>query len=127
MDSGGPMTRTVEDTALMLQAIAGHDSKDPTSSTLLVPDYRAELKEDLSDVVVGVPRSYYTRYPSGGFHPEVLEAAERAIQHLEDIGAKLEEVEIPGLETVDLMMGSVSTLAKPSPTTSTCSGPSRRM
>ena len=112
MDSGGPMTRTVEDTALMLQAISGHDSRDPTSSTLPVPDYRATLKEDLSDVVVGVPRSFYTRYPGGGVHPEVLEATERAIEHLEDIGAKLEEVEIPGLETIDLMMGAVVYLSE---------------
>ena len=47
-DHCGPMTRTVEDTALMLQAIAGHDPKDPTTSTAPVPDYSLALKDGIA-------------------------------------------------------------------------------
>src|SRR5438034_6867731 len=59
LDHCGPMTWTVEDTALMLQAIAGHDPKDPTSSRAPVPDYSAALKEDITGVTIGVPRHFF--------------------------------------------------------------------
>ena len=59
-DHAGPMTWTVEDTAYMLQAIAGYDPKDPTSSRAPVPDYAASLREDLRGVCIGLPRHYFS-------------------------------------------------------------------
>ena len=58
-DHCGPMTRTVEDTAYMLQAIAGRDARDPTTSTAPVPDYSLSLREDIRGVTIGVPRHFF--------------------------------------------------------------------
>ncbi|MCH7706116.1 MAG: hypothetical protein IIB33_03615, partial [Chloroflexi bacterium] len=65
LDHCGPMTRTVEDTALMLQAIAGHDPRDPTTSTTPVPDYSEALREDVRDITIGVPRHYFFNTDDG--------------------------------------------------------------
>ncbi|MGH8598813.1 MAG: amidase, partial [Gammaproteobacteria bacterium] len=58
LDHCGPMARTVEDLAHMLNAIAGHDGNDPTSSSVAVTDYTAALREDVKGMAVGVPRDY---------------------------------------------------------------------
>ncbi len=65
-DHCGPMTWTVEDNAYMLQAIAGHDPKDPTTSTAPVPDYSRSLKEGIRGLTIGVPRHFFF------FEPEEL-------------------------------------------------------
>ena len=59
LDHCGPMTWTVEDTASMLQAIAGPDPKDPTSSRAPVPDYSTALKEDIKGLTIEVPRHFF--------------------------------------------------------------------
>ena len=56
----GPLTRTVADAAIWLQAIAGYDPLDPTSSTLPVPDYPAELAKGLQGIRIGVDEAYLT-------------------------------------------------------------------
>ena len=58
LDQAGPLTRTVEDAALMLQAMAGHDRKDSTSIDRPVPDYRASLTGDVRGLTIGVPAEY---------------------------------------------------------------------
>ena len=58
LDQAGPLTRTVEDAALMLQAMAGHDPKDSTSIDRPVPDYTASLTGDVRDLTIGVPAEY---------------------------------------------------------------------
>ena len=58
LDQAGPITRTVEDAALMLQVMAGHDEKDTTSVNRDVPDYRAALKEKVKGLKVGIPKEY---------------------------------------------------------------------
>ena len=98
-DHAGPMTWTVEDTAYMLQAIAGHDSKDPTSSTAPVPDYSLSLKEDIRGVKIGLPRHYFFD-PDPSVNPEVVEVVERAVAELEALGAQVEEVTLPSLDHV---------------------------
>ena len=95
-DRGGPMTWTVQDTAIMLQAIAGHDPKDPSSSRVAVPDYSSGLTKDIKGLVLGIPRRYF--FDRETVEPETLAAAEKAIEVLESLGAKTREVEIPGLE-----------------------------
>jgi aspartyl-tRNA(Asn)/glutamyl-tRNA(Gln) amidotransferase subunit A len=81
----------------MLRAVAGHDPNDPTSSHDRVPDYSAALREDVKDLVVGVPRQYINNRRVQA-DPEVLALVDRALTDLESLGAKIEEVTIPGLE-----------------------------
>jgi len=58
LDHCGPMARVVEDLAHMLNAIAGHDPKDPTSSSMPITDYTSALREDVKGMSIGVPRAY---------------------------------------------------------------------
>ena len=97
LDHCGPMTWTVEDAALMLQAIAGHDSKDSSSSRAPVPDYSAALHENVKGLVIGVPR-HYCFNAEAGIDPETIGAVEKALGDLEGLGARVEEVNIPSLE-----------------------------
>ena len=98
-DHCGPMTRTVEDAALMLQAIAGYDPRDPTSSTARVPDYSLSLREDIKGLTIGVPRHFFfAPYPDA--NPEVLATVEVGLEALLELGANLEEVTLPSLEYV---------------------------
>ena len=96
-DHCGPMTWTVEDTALMLQAIAGHDPKDPTSAAMPVPDYSQALTEDIKGMSIGVPRHYFYQ-PGPQVDSEVLAAIEKAVEVMASLGATVREVEIPYIE-----------------------------
>ena len=98
-DHAGPMTRTVEDTAYMLQAIAGHDPKDPTSSRAPVPDYSLSLREDIRGVKIGLPRHYFFD-DDPGVNREVVDRVEQAVTVLEELGAEVQEVTLPSLEYV---------------------------
>ena len=98
-DHAGPMTWTVEDTAYMLQAIAGHDPKDPTSSRAPVPNYSLSLREDIRGVKLGLPRHYFFD-PDPSVNSEVVATVEKAISVMEDLGAHVEEVSLPSLERV---------------------------
>ena len=97
LDHCGPMTWTVEDTALMLQVLAGHDPKDPTTSRLPVPEYSASLREDVKGLAIGLPRHYFFNQENG-VDPETVVAVEKAVTSLEELGARVEEVEVPSLE-----------------------------
>ncbi len=98
-DHCGPMTWTVEDTAYMLQAIAGYDAKDPTTSAAPVPDYSRSLREDVKGLTFGVPRHFFFD-PHPNVSPEVVATVEKGLHALEELGANLEEVNIPSLEYV---------------------------
>ena len=93
IDHLGPMTRCVEDAALMLGVIAGHDPRDRTSSSAPVPDYRAALREDVRGVKVGVLTQGFD-----GVATETRDAVKRAIGELESLGAVAEEVAVPHFE-----------------------------
>ena len=101
LDHCGPMARTVEDTALMLQAVAGFDDADPTTYQEVVPDYAAALREDINGVIIGVPREYYAD-PDTPVEPETAAAIEKALADLEGLGARIEEVKLPSLEYVTM-------------------------
>lgn len=90
LDHVGPITRTVEDAALVLPALAAHDPRDP-ASLATSGDYRPGAGTDLTGLRVGVPRNYYFDHVD----PEVEAAVRRAIDTLESLGARLVEVEIP--------------------------------
>ena len=98
-DHCGPMTWTVEDTAYMLQAIAGYDSKDPTTSRSPVPDYSLSLREDIRGVKIGVPRHFFFSNEPG-VNQEAVSIVDRQLGVLEELGAELVEVTIPSLEYV---------------------------
>jgi aspartyl-tRNA(Asn)/glutamyl-tRNA(Gln) amidotransferase subunit A len=99
LDHAGPMARTAQDCALILNAIAGFDERDPTSADVPVPDYAAQLEpapasaRPLEGVRIGVPRNYF--FDADALQPEVL-AAVRATQPVfESLGAQLVEVDFP--------------------------------
>jgi aspartyl-tRNA(Asn)/glutamyl-tRNA(Gln) amidotransferase subunit A len=94
LDCAGPMTRTVEDAARMLQVMAGYDPKDSTSMNLPVPDYVAALTGDISGLRVGIPKEYFTE----GMEPQVEAAVRAAIAQLEAMGAILVEISLPHTE-----------------------------
>lgn len=91
-DTIGPLTRTVEDNALFLQAIAGRDPRDPLTSTRPVPDYVMALTGDISGLKIGVVRELC--WPDGA-HPEVTAAMRAAIAVMTDLGATIREISLP--------------------------------
>ncbi len=93
LDQAGPLTRTVEDAALMLQVMAGHDSKDATCSKVEVPDYLGPLQQqDLKGVRIGMPKEFFG---DTGSHPEVQVALDEALTKAKDLGAELVPVSLP--------------------------------
>lgn len=90
-DTIGPLTRTVEDNALFLQAIAGHDPLDPLSSTRPVPDYAATLKNGVRGLTLGVVSEL--SWPDGA-NTEVVAAMKEAIRAFESLGAVVREVSL---------------------------------
>ena len=92
MDTVGPMSRTVEDAAITLGAIAGHDPKDPYTWNVPVPDFRQALTGDIKGLRVGVlAEQIYTDLVD----EEVRQAVVKATRVLEDLGASVEEVVLP--------------------------------
>jgi aspartyl-tRNA(Asn)/glutamyl-tRNA(Gln) amidotransferase subunit A len=96
LDVFGPLARTAEDAAVLLQAVAGHDPRDSTTGPGPVPDYRAALAraETLRGVKIGVPTNHL--YPDA--HPALRPALEAALSVLEDCGATLVDLEMPDPE-----------------------------
>jgi aspartyl-tRNA(Asn)/glutamyl-tRNA(Gln) amidotransferase subunit A len=90
LDQIGPFSRSVEDTAITLQAIAGHDPQDSTSSREAVPDYRAALSGDISGMKIGVAEEFSVE----GMEPGVARAVDRAIERLRSLGAELVSVSL---------------------------------
>ncbi|MFD9789441.1 amidase [Streptomyces sp. NPDC059070] len=91
LDHVGPITRTVEDAALVLGALVGHDPRDPASLSAPAVDYRPAATTDLTGLRIGVPRTYYFE----NVHPQVEKAVRDAIGELQALGARLVEVDIP--------------------------------
>ncbi|MFI8449170.1 amidase [Streptomyces erythrochromogenes] len=91
LDHVGPITRTVEDAALVLDALAGHDPRDPASVAAPPVAHRPGPETDLTGLRVGVPGNYYFDHVD----PDVEAAVRLAIARLEELGARLVDVEIP--------------------------------
>ncbi|MDI6796230.1 MAG: Asp-tRNA(Asn)/Glu-tRNA(Gln) amidotransferase subunit GatA [Desulfatibacillaceae bacterium] len=94
LDQAGPLTKTVEDAAILLQAIAGHDKRDSTCINEPVPDYTAFLAGDIKGLKIGLPKEFFD---IEGVDPEVAMAVEKAIETIKSLGAKTVEVELPRL------------------------------
>jgi aspartyl-tRNA(Asn)/glutamyl-tRNA(Gln) amidotransferase subunit A len=91
LDHTGPMARTVEDCAYLLQPLAGHDPLDPASSRAPVPDYVAALGQPMRGVRVGVVRDYFLDGATG----EVVRAFDESLTTLRSLGATVSDVTIP--------------------------------
>src|SRR6188474_1429702 len=92
LDQPGPFARTVEDSAILLQAMSGHDPKDSTSAPLPVPDFAAAARNpDIKGLRVGIPKEYR----ADGASPEVVTLWERGIEMMRAAGAHTVEVSLP--------------------------------
>ncbi|CAN5388653.1 Asp-tRNA(Asn)/Glu-tRNA(Gln) amidotransferase subunit GatA [soil metagenome] len=94
LDQVGPITQTVEDAAIVLNAIAGHDPLDSTSLDSAAPDFTTSLGRDLTGIRVGLP----TEFLVAGIDPDVRAATDAAIRHLESLGAEPVEISLPHTE-----------------------------
>ena len=91
LDQIGPFTHTVEDAALVLQAIAGHDPLDSTSLDLPVPNYSAPLNDGVKGLKLGVPKEYFVE----GMDPQVEARVRAAVEVYRGLGAEIVEVSLP--------------------------------
>ncbi|QZT41609.1 Asp-tRNA(Asn)/Glu-tRNA(Gln) amidotransferase subunit GatA [Bacillus amyloliquefaciens] len=91
LDQIGPITRTVEDNAFLLQAISGSDKMDSTSANVEVPDFLSSLTGDIKGLKIAVPKEYLGE----GVGKEAKESVLAALKVLEDLGATWEEVSLP--------------------------------
>ena len=91
MDHPGPMVRTVQDAAITMNVIAGHDPNDVASANLPVPDYTAALTGDVRGLRIGVPREYL----EAPLDPEVRQSVNAALEQMKTLGAEVVEVEFP--------------------------------
>ncbi len=91
LDHPGPMVRTVEDAALTMNVIAGHDPKDVASAVVEVPDYTTALTGYVQGLRIGVPKEYF----EAPLDPQVGQAVRDALNLLEDMGAVVTEVSFP--------------------------------
>lgn len=93
-DTVGPLTKNIEDTAIVLEIIAGKDEKDATTSDEAVPEYSAMLDGELKGKKIGVPKEYFAE----GLDPEVREIIEAAIEKYKDLGCEIKEISLPYTE-----------------------------
>ncbi|HZP38710.1 MAG TPA: amidase [Methylomirabilota bacterium] len=100
LDHTGPMARSAEDCAFMLQALAGHDPADPASAREPVPDYLAGLEGGVGGLRVGVVRDYFFEQ----VEPETVAALERALGELGRLGASVRDVTIPSIHATPSFM-----------------------
>lgn len=91
LDQAGPMTRTVEDAAMLLQVMAGDDPSDSTCLTDPVPNYQAALHKEIQGVRIGIPAEYF----SEGLDPQVRAANEAVMEVYRGLGAEIIPITLP--------------------------------
>lgn len=91
LDTVGPFTKTVEDAAITLNAMAGHDVQDKTTAEVEVKDYTQCLQKDIKGMKIGMPKELFGE----GIDDEVRKAVEDAVKVLKDLGAEIKEVSLP--------------------------------
>ena len=98
LDHVGPMARQVEDIALSLKVIAGHDPNDFTSVNCKPEDYITQLKGDINGLVIGLPTTFFYE----DLRKDVKEAVLKAVKGMETLGASVREIDIPGIIEDDI-------------------------
>jgi len=100
-DQIGPLTKTVEDSAIVLNTLCGHDIFDSTTVKKEVPDFTATLNDSIKDLTIGVPKEFFAM-PTGrqgaGLSLEVAECVKTTIAKLETLGCKIKEISLPNFE-----------------------------
>ena len=91
LDQGGVISKTAEDAAILLQAMAGFDEKDSTSAEKSVPDYSADLNQDLTGLKIGLPQEYF----ADGINPDVQQSIQEAIKQYQALGAEIIDISLP--------------------------------
>jgi len=91
LDQAGPMTKSVRDAAIMLEAMSGHDPKDSTSADLAVPNFEAMLTGDIRGKVIGIPKEYRM----DGMPAEIEKLWENGTAMLKDAGAEIRDISLP--------------------------------
>ena len=94
LDQGGPMARSAEDAAILLQTMAGFDPKDSTSVDLSVPDYSAGLNNSLAGLKIGLPKEFF----STDLNSDMAATLKTAINEYRKLGAEIKEVSMPNLK-----------------------------
>ncbi|MCO8166669.1 Asp-tRNA(Asn)/Glu-tRNA(Gln) amidotransferase subunit GatA [Pseudomonas sp. 21LCFQ02] len=94
LDQGGPLARTAEDCALLLQGMAGFDVKDSTSIDEPVPDYSATLNDSLKGLRIGLPKEYF----GAGLDPRIAQLVQDSVKELEKLGAVVKPISLPNLQ-----------------------------
>ncbi|MCO5787395.1 Asp-tRNA(Asn)/Glu-tRNA(Gln) amidotransferase GatCAB subunit A [Pseudomonas sp. G11-1] len=94
LDQAGPMARTAEDCALLLQAMAGFDERDSTSVDEPVPDYSAELNQPLNGLRIGLPKEYF----ASGLDTATADAIAAAVKQFQALGAEIKDISLPNAE-----------------------------
>jgi aspartyl-tRNA(Asn)/glutamyl-tRNA(Gln) amidotransferase subunit A len=102
LDHVGPMCRTVEDAAVLLQGIAGYDPADTTSADVPVPDFVAGMKEPVSGLRLGLPRAQFY----DALHPEVAAAVQEALEVLRKLTAGTRDVILPAVLNIPTLGGA---------------------
>ncbi len=94
LDQVGPMAKTVEDAAILLKIISGHDKYDSTSSEKEVPDYSGKLSKDIKGLKIGVPKEFFGE----GLDSEVEKVVREGIDKLKELGAEIVEISLPSIK-----------------------------
>jgi len=93
LDQGGPMARSAEDCALMLQTMAGFDEKDSTSVDIPVPDYLSSLNDSLEGLRIGLPKEFFGE----GLDSNIARLIDEAVAEYRKLGAEVKEVSLPNM------------------------------
>src|SRR5699024_6349989 len=104
LDQAGPITRTVEDNAYVLETIAGHDELDATSAQVKIPKYTDSLKKEVKDLKIAGPKEFLAE----GVSEEVRESIMNALKMYELLGANWEEVSLTHLAYADAAYNIIS-------------------
>ena len=91
LDQAGPIAKSAEDCAILLQCMASYDPRDSTSVERAVPDYRATLNDSVAGVKIGIPKEYF----SDGLDPSVEAAVMDSLATLRELGAELVDISLP--------------------------------
>lgn len=91
LDQAGPMTKSVEDAAMILKVISGHDVHDSTSSSGKVPDYSQKLDVNVKGMKIGIPAEFF----GPGLDPNVRMVIDQAIREIEKLGCQIKQVSLP--------------------------------
>ncbi len=94
LDQGGPMARSAEDAAILLQTMSGFDSKDSTSVDKDVPDYSAGLNKSLEGLKIGLPKEFFEE----GLNNDIAKTIEAAVDEYKKLGAEIKEVSLPNMK-----------------------------